>query len=59
MSPLCWQEVQPVDFSPGRLLTSLALIQPFAELLLRQISERISTIPGEFYSLKNERFSFQ
>lgn len=49
MSPLYWQEVQPVDSSPGRLPTSLALIQPFAELLPRRISERTSTIPGESY----------
>lgn len=57
MSLLYWQEVQPADCSPGRLLTFLALIQPFAEHLLRQIFERTNTIPGEFYSLKNDFLS--
>lgn len=57
MSPLYWQEGQPVDSSRGRLLTFLALIQPFAEHLLRQISERTNTIPGECYSLKNDSLS--
>lgn len=46
-----------MDSSRGRLLTFLALIQPFAEHLLRQISERTNTIPGECYSLKNDSLS--